>query len=135
MNTEQSKENTTILLLVSDALVRSVIQEALEHEGYMVVPVGDLGAALDLLGDCDADLLITGIYVSDIPGHSAAEYIQRKCPSVRVLIVGGLLQDDRLQTRESLAGYEVFPKPYSAAELIAKVNAVLAMERGQTPKG
>ena len=35
--------NITILLLVSDPIVRSVLKETLEHEGYTVVAAGDLG--------------------------------------------------------------------------------------------
>jgi CheY-like chemotaxis protein len=33
----------TILLLTSDPVVRSVIRDVLEHGGYSVVAVGDLG--------------------------------------------------------------------------------------------
>jgi CheY-like chemotaxis protein len=39
----------TILLLVSDPVVRSVLEAILEREGYTVVATGDLGQALDLL--------------------------------------------------------------------------------------
>jgi hypothetical protein len=41
--------NTTILLLVSPAILRVVIQETLEHEGHSVYPAGDLGTAVDKL--------------------------------------------------------------------------------------
>jgi hypothetical protein len=44
---DQDKLNTTIFLLISDHLVRSVIGETLEHEGYMVVATGDLGSAVE----------------------------------------------------------------------------------------
>ena len=135
MNTGQSKANTTILLLVSDSLLRSVMQETIEHEGYMVVPVGDLGSAVDWLKDCAPDILVTRTYISNMSGHDAAAYLQKKCPAMKVLIVGGLLEDDRLQTRESLADFAVFPKPYTAAELIEKVKSVLASPRGQISKG
>jgi hypothetical protein len=47
--------NTKILLLVSDPMVRSVIGEALEHVGYVVVPTGDLGWAADWLKKCPSD--------------------------------------------------------------------------------
>ena len=89
--TDQSKLNTTILLLVSDRLVRSVIGETLDREGYMVIPVGDLGSAVDWLKTSTPDLLIVRTYVSDMEGHDAAKYLQTKCPSMRVLMVGGLL--------------------------------------------
>jgi len=66
---------TTILLLVSDPLVRSVLRETLEHEGYMVRAAGDLGQAVDRLKESVPDLLITRTYVESMPGHEAAMYL------------------------------------------------------------
>jgi len=119
-------ENATILLLISDQLVLSVIQETLEREGYLVLPARDLGVAVDRLKECPPDLLITRTYISGMPGHDAAKYLRKKCLHMRVLIMGGLLDDERLQYRESLAGFSVFPKPYTAGELIVKVKEVLS---------
>ena len=129
---DQGKISKTILLLISDGLVLSVFREILEQEGYMVVPTGDLGSAVDWLKQSTPDLLIIRTYVSDMPGHDAAKYLQTKCPSMRVLLVGGLLDDYRLQNREALAGFAVFPKPYTATQLIEKVKEVLATVCGET---
>jgi hypothetical protein len=57
-------------------------------------------------------------------------YLLTKCPSMRVLMVGGLLDDKRLKYRAELQGFEVFPKPYTAAELLQKVKEVLSKPRG-----
>ncbi len=122
---------TTILLLVSDPLVRSVLQDTLEHEGYTVVTAGDLGSAVDRLTEVTPDLLIIRTYVEGMTGHDAATYLRTKSNGLRVLMVGGLLDDQRLKSRESLEGIDVFPKPYSAAELLQKVKDVLAKPRGQ----
>lgn len=46
---DRSLIKTTILLLVSDPLVRAVLRDTLEHEGYTVVSAGDLGNAVDRL--------------------------------------------------------------------------------------
>ena len=132
MIANEPKMNTTILLLISDRLVRSVISEILEHEGYVIMPAGDLGSAVDWLERSKPDLLITRTYVSSMPGHEAAKYLRKKCHSMRVLILGGLLDDDRLQHRESLAGFAVFPKPYTATQLIAEVKKVLTTAIGGT---
>jgi len=121
---------TTILLLVSDPVVRSVLQETLEREGYTVLATGDLGQAVDRLKECTPDLLMTRTYVQSLPGHEAAMYLRRKCPTMRVLMVGGLLDDERLRHRATLQGFEVFPKPYTAAELLQKVKDVLSRPRG-----
>jgi len=45
-------------------------------------------------------------------------------------MLGGLLDDDRLRYRAELQGFEVFPKPYTAAELLQEVKAVLSRPRG-----
>ncbi len=78
---------TTILLLISDQLVRSVFQETLEHEGYLVLSTGDLGSAVTQLRQGEPDLLITRTYVSNMTGHEAAKYLRTKRPGLRVLIV------------------------------------------------
>ena len=122
--------NTTILLLVSDPIIRSVLEETLARHGYTVMATGDLGQAVDRLKECTPDLLITRTYVESLPGHEAAMYLRTKCPKMRVLMLGGLLADDRLQYRAALQGFEIFPKPYTAAELLAEVKDVLSKPRG-----
>ena len=42
--TDRSLLKTTILLLVSDPVVRSILQETLEREGYMVLAYRKLGS-------------------------------------------------------------------------------------------
>jgi DNA-binding response OmpR family regulator len=128
--TFHSSMKTTILLLVSDPLVRSVLEETLEREGYTVVVSGNLGQAVDLLKMCKPDLLITRTYVDGMPGHDAAIYLREKCLTMSVLMVGGLLDDERLKHRAGLQGFEVFPKPYAAAELLQKVKDVLSKTHG-----
>jgi len=120
----------TILMLVSDPIVRSVLQETLERAGYTVLATGDIGQAVDYLKDVTPDLLITRTYVQGLTGHDAAIYLRSKCLKMRVLIVGGLLDDDRLHVREVLQGFEVFPKPYPAGEFLQKVKEVLTKLRG-----
>lgn len=130
---DHSLLKTTILLLVSDPLVRSVLQDTLEHEGYTVVTAGDLGKAVDRLKEVTPDLLISRTYVEGMTGHDAAMFLRTKSNGLRVLMVGGLLDDERLKYRESLKGFDVFPKPYSPKELLQKVKDVLAKPLGGSP--
>jgi DNA-binding response OmpR family regulator len=116
----------SILLLVSDPLVRSVMQETLEREGFVIFPAAELGTAADYLKHSTPDLLITRTYISGMPGHEAAMYLRNACPGMRVLMVGGLLDDDRLRYREELEGFDIFPPPFTKAQFIDKVRGVLA---------
>ncbi len=127
---DHSLMKTTILLLVSDPVVRSILKETLEREGYTVLASGDLGQAVDRLQECTPDLLITRTYVESLPGHEAAMYLRTKCLGMRVLMLGGLLDDERLQYRATQQGFEVFPKPYSAAALLQEVRHVLSKPHG-----
>jgi len=127
---DNSLMKTTILLLVSDPVVRSILKETLEREGYTVLASGDLGQAVDRLQECTPDLLITRTYVQSLPGHEAAMYLRTKCLGMRILMLGGLLDDERLQYRAAQQGFEVFPKPYTAAALLQEVRHVLSKPRG-----
>ena len=53
---DHSLIKTTILLLVSDPVVRSVLDEILQREGYMVLATGSLGQAVDRLKESTPDL-------------------------------------------------------------------------------
>ncbi len=121
---------STILVLISEPLVRLVIGDALEHAGYLVMATGDLGTAVDRLRECKPDLLVISPYVETITGHDAAKYLQSRCPSMRILMVAGLLADDRLQYRAELERVEIFPQPFTAPELLEKVRAVLGEGAG-----
>jgi DNA-binding response OmpR family regulator len=116
----------TILLLCSDGDVLSVLGDALEGSGYVVLPARNLGLAVDELGDCRPDLLIVRPYIDSMSGHEAALYLRTKCNGLRVLMVGGLPDDDRVVYREALRSVEVFPKPFTIAEFLEKVAAVMA---------
>ena len=118
--------NQTILLLASDQVTREVIREALESAGYSVLPAGDIGRAVDALKTSTPDLLLVRDYIESMSGHDAAVYLRTICNGMPVLIVGGTIHDDRLENREILHGFEVFPKPFAAAELLTKVKEVLA---------
>src|SRR5579872_6255093 len=102
-----------ILLLCSDPVMRSVMKEVLEAAGHVVEAVGDLGVAVERMKAASMDLLITQPYIESITGHDAALYLRSKQHGLRVLMVGGILDDDRLRYRDVLQSIEVFPKPYT----------------------
>jgi len=108
------------------------MKEVLERAGYVVQGTGDLGRAVDRLADSKIDLLITYPYVESIPGHEAAKYLRGRNPHMGVLVVAGLLDDNRLQDRAVLEGFDIFPPPFTADQLIEKVEEVLktAQKRG-----
>jgi DNA-binding response OmpR family regulator len=115
----------TVLVFHSAPVVRKVLREILEREGYIVRATGDLGIAVDMVRETPPDLMLIDIYVGDINGHDAAVYLCQKCPSMLVLMLAGVPDDSRIELRTSGEGFMVFPKPFAPAELAARVKEIL----------
>jgi DNA-binding NtrC family response regulator len=118
--------DSSILLLSAVPVVRSVIKETLEHAGYIVMATDDIGKAVEGLNEYIPDLLIVHPYVDGLTGLEAAKYLKTKCPTMHVLIVAGLLDDDRLENPIEQQGFTLFPKPFTADQLLAEVKEVLS---------
>lgn len=119
--------NSTILLLVSDPLMRTIFDETLQRAGYLVVAAGDVGSAVDRLKEMRPDLLIIRPYISSMPGHMAADYLRTKCPGLPVMIVAGLMDDDRIHIQNAVEDFYVFPKPFPPSDFLDKVKEVLQL--------
>ena len=76
------------------------------------------------------DILITDIILPDFPGLQLAEIVRRWHPRVRVLVMSGYLPDH-------VAGPDMvfLQKPFSAAELIARVREAFPGEPPGTRDG
>lgn len=122
---ELSPSSTTLLLLVSDPLMRHVLADALRSAGYLVVVAADLGEAVDRLREVRPHLLITRPYISSMPGRTAAEYLRTKCHGLPVLIVAGYMQEDRVRSQNAIADFHIFPAPFSQEDLFEGVKAAL----------
>lgn len=121
----------TILLLSSEPVVRAVIQETLENAEYVVLSTGDLGQAVDRLQDCRPDLLLIHPYVDTMSGHDAAKYLHSRCPKMRILMLAGILEDDRLRYRADREKFEIFPDPITGKQLLDKIEQVLSRPETQ----
>src|ERR1017187_5177416 len=112
-------QSATILLFHSAPLVRQVIREILEAAGYVVRATGDLGIAVDMVRETRPDLLVIDVYVAKINGHHAGLCLRTKRPALRLLMVAGVPDDQRIDARSTNEGFLLFPPPSAPAVLIA----------------
>jgi DNA-binding NtrC family response regulator len=125
---DQTRGNTLILLLISDPDMRTVIENILTVAGYLVLTASEIGAAVDRLKEGAPDLLIIRPYINSMPGHEAVKFLRTKTPGLRVLMVGGLIDDARLSYRDLIQNIHVFPKPFSAEQLLQAVQEALTRD-------
>ena len=59
----------------------------------------------------------------------AAEYLRTRCPGLPVLIVAGLIDDQRIHVQNAVDDFYVFPKPFAVIDMLEKVTEVLNVTR------
>jgi len=117
-----------ILLAEDEDGLRLLASEVLRGAGYIVTPVPDGQAAIDILDSTDdlPDLLVTDVVMPRMNGVELSRQLHARNPEIPVLFVSGYAET---ATREDLRGAEVLIKPFLLRELTAKVQEVLERTR------
>jgi CheY-like chemotaxis protein len=114
----------TILLVEDEDVVRELVCEILESNGYTVLEARDGEAALDIFRGHEGpiDLLLTDVVMPRMGGRDLAERVTAQRPDVRVLFMSGYASS----AVGSLApGAAFVQKPFSTAALAERVREVL----------
>lgn len=113
----------SILLVDDDAAVREVTASRLRELGYRVVEADSGGRALDILADGEAfDLLLLDYAMPGMNGAELAREARRLRPDTPVMFITGFAD---LGALGDVGEERIVSKPYSDAELAAKVARVL----------
>lgn len=123
----------TILLVEDDAKVRAFAKLVLEQRGHTVHDFGDGKAALEALTSLDPrpQLLLTDVVMPGLNGRVLAERVVGELSGMRVLFVSGHTQSVIAEHGILPRGIEFLAKPYSGAQLGARVQELLA----EAPRG
>ena len=114
-----------IVILDAEPVVRSVVTAILERDGYTVEQASTLPMALDVVKKKQTDLVLTNVYLPGITGRDAMEMIKNACPNIPVLMVSGLPDSEVIEEWAGSTGFDTFPKPFAAQDLLDKVHSIL----------
>ncbi len=115
----------TVLVVEDDAAIRRGLSDALKFGGYEVRECADGREGLQTALAADVDLVLLDVVLPGADGFEILAALRRTKPSVPVIMVtarGG--ESDRVRGLEDGADDYVV-KPFSARELLARVEAVL----------
>ena len=115
------KEN--VLIIEDDKDIREGVRILLESESYQVVEASNGTQGLDLL-DENTDLVILDIMMPGISGLRTCEEI-RKTANVPVLFLTAKAQESDKLIGLMAGGDDYLTKPFSYAELLGRVKALL----------
>jgi CheY-like chemotaxis protein len=115
-----------ILVAEDEASVRDLVRSALALDGHDAVTAMDGAEALEILQSGERfDLLLSDIRMPIMDGIALALAAAREFPQMPILLMTGYAeQRERASNLEALIR-DVLSKPFTLAELRAKVNAAL----------
>ena len=114
-----------ILVAEDQADIRDLIALNLRHAGYEVTPVADGRAALDSQSERAADLLILDLMMPGLDGLEVCKALRAKGTATPILMLTAKSTElDRVLGLE-LGADDYLTKPFSMAELLARVKALL----------
>ena len=117
----------TLLLVEDDEIMRDLLCEILEEEGYVVVVAAEPVEALALSRSHDGEiaLVVTDVVMPNMSGFLLAEELRSQHPLIRVLYMSGYT-DQVLADRGNLKEDAPFlRKPFGNDSLLQKVREVL----------
>ena len=117
-----------ILLAEDDDNVREFVARALEHAGHVVTRAEDGGLAAELAAEQAGafDLLVSDIKMPVMDGIALALQVGAAYPHMPIVLMTGFAdQRERAHGLDALI-YDVIAKPFSLADLVAKVADALA---------
>ena len=131
------RDRQTVLLVEDEPRVRRLLHNVFENKGFNLLEAGDAEEAqiIGELHDGMIHVLVTDVMLPGINGPQLAQHLRRVRPDMGVLLISGYPFD--ALDGDTLAG-EAFPflaKPFSADELLSKVQEVIEETRSRAAAG
>jgi DNA-binding NtrC family response regulator len=111
----------TVLLIDDDALILRALQALIARAGYHVVAARDSRAALEAARAYSIRGIVIDVVLPGTTGYAVADAVSELHPAARVLYMSGF-GEMPLDRR----GCRFLAKPFSAAELMRELDALLA---------
>ena len=124
----------TVLVVEDERDIREVLRRYLERAGLSVLTTGTGAEAIQLLTSAPPDLVVLDLGLPDVDGTDVLREIQAAgYPPVLVLTARSTV-DDRIHGLQ-LGADDYVTKPFSPAEVVLRVQAVLNRTGGKTGQG
>jgi two-component system cell cycle sensor histidine kinase/response regulator CckA len=122
-----ARGSETILLAEDDEMVRTLVRQALEREGYNVLESADPVEARRIADHHKGaiQLLIADVVMPKLSGRELAEQITHRRPDLKVLYMSGYTENAVLNSGILHQDVAFLQKPFTPEALTGKVREVL----------
>lgn len=127
---ESAPRSPRILIVDDDTVVRRLVRDGLEREGFEVAEADDGSAALAEVARCQPDLVILDLNLPLVGGFDVLHRLRETSMVPVILLSGRSAEIDRVLGLE-MGADDYVVKPFSPRELASRVRAVLRRVRDE----
>ncbi len=124
-------ERRCILIAEDDEAIRELLADLLLGAGYEVRTAADGRAALESLLSYPPDLALLDVNMPEIDGFRLLKMMERECPGTSSIILTAHGEEKERVKGLELGADDYVVKPFSSAELLARIAAVLRRSAGR----
>ena len=124
-NNNSNKKKARVLIVEDDSSLLFGLKKNRQFEGYEVLTASDGEAGLGLAVDERPDLIILDVMLPRMNGFEVCEVLRsNKVETPVIFLTAKALESDKV-TGLTLGGDDYMTKPFSVAELLARIQTVL----------
>jgi CheY-like chemotaxis protein len=117
-----------ILIIDDEAMIRELLMEMLEREGYETITASDGKDGMRVYRENPADLIITDIIMPEKEGIETIMEIRRDFRDAKVIAMSGggrIGSETYLQIAKAFGANGTLAKPFDRQELLKQVHEIL----------
>lgn len=127
----EPRSDAAILMVDDDTELCTLVRELLGNEGFRLASVHEGAAGLSAALTGDYDLVLLDVMLPVLDGYEVLRQLRRRTNVPIIMLTARAEERDRVSGLEDGAD-DYLGKPFAAAELLARIRAVLRRGRATT---
>src|ERR1700730_8611315 len=124
---EHGASGETVLVVEDEPIVRGVILEMLQDQGFRTLEAVDGPSGLRLLRSrARIDLLVTDVGLPGLTGHQLADQARETRPGLKILFMTGYAESAAISQGFLQPGIEMITKPFELDNLLRKIRSMVS---------
>ncbi len=123
-----------VLVVEDEANVAEVVSRYLQRDGYDTTVVRDGESALEVMRTQGADLLVLDLMLPGVDGLTIAKTLRESGDNTPIVMLTAKDRESDIVLGLGLGADDYMRKPFSPAELVARVQAVLRRHTDTAPQ-
>ncbi|MGH9303734.1 MAG: response regulator transcription factor [Acidimicrobiales bacterium] len=122
---QKAASKLSVLVVDDEEAITELVAMALRYEGFAVTTSETGYGALAKVEEMHPDLIVLDVMLPDIDGFAIAERVRRERHDVPVLFLTARDATEDKVRGLTIGGDDYVTKPFSVAELVARVHSIL----------